>query len=149
LHLLPGGYKLVVHKDFPKAQEIVLPNESLVANLTWTGWYQLRFEVQTEDARPIPWTRLRCVPYTKELDFTETVKVDSELLPSDRLMADEKGFLQITLPAGLFSFEFSPPEDSNCVPRLIRQLSINGDLNRKITLTQAVPASNAGPGKAS
>ena len=139
LHLLPGGYKLVVHKDFAKAQEIVLPNEALVANLTWTGWYQLRFEVQREDGRPIPWTRLRVVLYAKELDFTEAVKADAELLPNDRLLADEKGFLQITLPAGLYTFEFTPPEDSDCVQRLIRQLSINGDLNRKITLTQAVP----------
>jgi hypothetical protein len=146
-HLLPGGYKLVVHRDFGKAQEVVLPNESLVANLTWTGWYQVRFEVQTEDGRPIPWTRLRCFPYSKEFDLNQALAVDSELLPNDRLMADEKGFCQITLAAGVYSFEFSPPKDADFVQRIIRQLSVNGDLNRKITLGKAV-GSNAGAGKA-
>jgi hypothetical protein len=147
-HLLPGGYKLVVHKDFAKAQEVVLPNEALVANLTWTGWYQVRFEVQTEDGRPIPWTRLRCFPYSKEFDLTQAATVDPQLLPNDRLMADEKGFCQITLPGGVYSFEFSPPKDTDFVQRIIRQLSVSGDLNRKITLGKPV-GSNAGAGKAS
>jgi hypothetical protein len=137
-HLLPGGYKLVVHKDFEKAQEVVLPNESLVANLTWTGWYQVKFEVQGEDGRALPWSRLRCYPYSTDLDLSLAVSNDPELLPNDHLLADERGCCQITLPAGVYTFEVSPPKDLDYAQRLIRQLSINGDLNRKITLGKAV-----------
>jgi hypothetical protein len=141
LNLLPGTYQFVVHRDYQNAQEVSIPKEGIATNLTWSGWSQVKFEVQDETGRPVPYCRLRCFPYSREGNEVDLITPDRLLLPNDRLITNEEGICQITVPSGLYSFELMPGKNTDLAPRTIRQLSVNGDLVRKITLNSAVAAS--------
>jgi len=141
LYLAMGSYKLVAHREFANAVPLKVGKETSNANLTLTlkGWAHLKFEVTTDGGRGISRCRLRCFTYGRERDESKAFEVDREVFPKDSLVTDDDGYCQVTLPVGIYTLEFLPPKHSSYGERIIRQLSVNTDVARKVTLPLAQP----------
>ncbi|HEY9787800.1 MAG TPA: hypothetical protein V6D17_20605 [Candidatus Obscuribacterales bacterium] len=153
LFLSPGTYWLVVHKDFANARMVEIGSEPVSLDITWHGWCQLRFEVVGEDGQPIPRCRVAYAPYgTDDLESIyddeskdEGGEVLSQVgLPRGYMLTGDDGILKLTVPSGVYTLRFTPPPDGSYEPRYIKQLSISGDITRRISLgrkEQGIPES--------
>ncbi len=140
LYLAMGSYKLVAHREFANAVSLKVGKEPANADLTFKGWSHLKFEVTTDGGRGIARCRLRCFTYGREREESKAFEVDREVFPRDSLVTDDDGFCQVTLPVGIYTLEFLPPKHSSYGERVIRQLSVNTDVARKVTLPLAASA---------
>jgi hypothetical protein len=134
LYLAMGSYKLVAHREFANAISVKVGKEPCTVDLTFRGWSHLKFEVTTDGGRGIARCRLRCYTYGRERDEISAFEVDREVFPRDSLVTDDDGYCQVTLPVGIYTLEFLPPKHSSYGERIIRQLSVNTDVSRKVTL---------------
>ncbi|MBI4533816.1 MAG: hypothetical protein HY711_07690, partial [Candidatus Melainabacteria bacterium] len=50
------------------------------------------------------------------------------------VVTSENGVCQITVPAGIYSFQFEPPVGGSYEGKSVRQLSVASDLERKVKL---------------
>lgn len=137
LFLAPGQYWLVVHKDFANAKLIEITTEPVNEDIVWHGWSQIRFEVIGEDNQVIPRCQVFYQPYGSDLDFALEDSLSSRgalALPHGYVLTGEQGSCLLTLPSGVYTFRFTPPDAGSFQEKTIRQLSISADLSRRVTL---------------
>lgn len=138
LFLSPGQYLLVVHNDFENARQVELADEPCELDIVWHGWSQVRFELFGADGRAIGRCRVVYQPYGHDLDEEETqtniLRNSAVSYPHGYVMTQEDGGCRLTLPAGVYSFKFIPPQAGSYEPKTIRQLSISADIARRVTL---------------
>lgn len=125
LFLSPGSYWLMVHQDLGSARLVSMDGEPLVQDIVWHGWTQLKFEVHGEDGTPVPRCQVAYHPYGHD---------EESELPHGYVLTGEGGACKLTLPAGVYTFRFTPPQAGSFQAKTIRQLSISADITRKITL---------------
>lgn len=137
LSLAKGSYWLVIHKDFESAQRVDIEDESKEVNISWHGWCQLGFSVEGEDDSKIPRCKVVYSPYSlsNEESSNNISPIENPVeLPSGYVITDRHGKCRLTLPAGIYSFEFLPPLAGSYDQKQIRQLSIINDLEKTISL---------------
>lgn len=138
LFLAPGAYNLVVHRDFAGARAVQLRDEPFNLDVVWHGWSQVKFTVFGEDGQPVPRCRVSYVPYGEEPG--DNAAPQSQIIgsrfgyPHGFVVTHDDGSCCLTLPSGVYSFKFLPPQAGSYTLRSIRQLSISSDVNRKVTL---------------
>lgn len=138
LFLSPGKYHLVVHRDFSQAREIEIESEPCEINIVWHGWSQIVFHLVGEDGQAVPRCRVLYAPYGddyvesgQEKPGGKSAAVD---YPHGFVLTQDDGSCKLTLPSGVYSFRFVPPQAGSYEPKSIRQLSISADVAKKITL---------------
>ncbi|MBS1990351.1 MAG: carboxypeptidase regulatory-like domain-containing protein [Cyanobacteria bacterium SZAS LIN-3] len=134
LFLSPGGYWLVIHRDFANAKYVLVENDPVTLDITWHGWSQLTFEVVGEGGQTVPRCQVFYHPYGQEMDERPARASSAMPLPHGYVMTTEEGICRLTLPAGVYTFKFVPPEAGSFAPKVIRQLSISADISRRVTL---------------
>lgn len=142
IFLSSGTYWVVVNKDFTNAHRVQVNDQPVKLDIVWQGWCNLKFEVTGEDNSKVPRCRLRYWPYGVEQPTGEDDDGYDNLFefPYGVLLSGDDGICQITLPVGVYSFEFIPPKDGSYESKTIRQLSVSLDLTRKIMLPIKEPA---------
>jgi len=128
--LVPGQYWLVLHSDWANAQTFEVPTTTTF-DIKWQGWCQLRFEIIGDDGRKIPRCLVSYGQYGTD-EFNE--QADSDAVPSGSVFSGEDGTCKLTVPAGIYTLRFKPPQDGSYEPKAIRQLSISADLTKTIKL---------------
>jgi len=121
----PGKYWLIMNNQRSTAMLIEAAGEDLQSDLTWGTGCLVRFEVFSEADEPIANCKITGEPYGG------TVAPDAE--PMVTISADD-GTCSLTIPTGIYSFRFEPPEHGSFQSRQIRQFSINSDVKRRIKL---------------
>jgi hypothetical protein len=134
LFLSPGDYWLVIHRDFESAKFVQVENDPVSLDITWHGWSQLTFEVVGEAGQCVPRCQVFYHPYGQEMDDKPPLASSAMPLPYGYVMTTEEGMCRLTLPAGVYTFKFVPPQAGSYGPKIIRQLSISADISRKVTL---------------
>lgn len=134
IFLSPGAYLLVVHKDFENATAIKVDSEPVNLDITWHGWCQIKFEIAGEDGAKVPRCQMEYHPYGEKADEDVLEEDLSSNLPRGYVLTDEEGRCQVTIPQGVYTFRFNPPNSGSYEPKDIRQLSISADINRKVVL---------------
>lgn len=132
IFLSQGSYLLVVHKDLDNGICVKVENEPVNVDINWHGWCQVRFEVLGDDQAKIPRCQVKYLPYGQSEDDFDDSKSDD--LPFGFVMTGDDGICRLTLPTGVYAFQFSPPEAGSYEAKNIRQLSISKDLNKKVVL---------------
>ena len=131
IFLSPGNYWLVVHKDFANAKFVQLDSEPTSLDIVWHGWSQLAFHVVGEKGNAVPRCQVFYHPYGQEMDDKPPKASSAMPLPHGYVLTTEAGLCRLTLPAGIYTFKFVPPEAGSFLAKTIRQLSIAGDMARK------------------
>ncbi len=126
----PGEYFLVMNNQKESAQALVACQGDLRSDLTWQGACQVSFEIVSEFDEPVSHCQVFYHDYKKG---GPEGGGSAALAPSAAITGDD-GLCIFTLPSGIYSFYFQPPAQGSFQTRQIRQLSINGDLSRKIRL---------------
>lgn len=130
--LTPGKYQIVVHRDYSSAKSVIVDNEPVFQDIVWHGWSQVTFEVTGQDGQKVPRCQVLYQPYGREVEDKEAP--GAMPLPHGYLLTGDDGQCRLTLPAGIYTFRFEPPEAGSYVGRSIRQLSISSDIQRKVML---------------
>ena len=154
MFLSPGSYWIAVHTDVASVRKIEIQAEPLQLDIDWHGWCQLRFEITGDDGHPIPRCRVGYGPFgaleepetqippevlstsgetAVRLERSARVINESEL-PRGYLLTSDEGVCQITLPAGIYSLRFNPPQEGSYSDKSIRQLSVSGNVTKHIRL---------------
>lgn len=140
IFLSPGEYLIVVHKDFESASPIVVGTEPVTLDITWHGWCQLKFEIQGEDGAKVSRCQMEYYPYGEKADEDSLEQDSATNLPRGYVLTDDEGRCQVTIPQGVYTFKFNPPNSGSYDPKDIRQLSISADINRKVVLSLKNPS---------
>ncbi len=141
LFLSPGAYWLVVHKDFSSARRIEIGSEPVKEDIIWHGWSRIKFEVFGDDDQTVPRCQVFYHPYGSESDAEESVNAASGSamsLPYGYVLTGDQGICRLTLPSGVYTFKFIPPQAGSFQEKTIRQLSISSDITRKVILEHKV-----------
>jgi hypothetical protein len=133
--LAPGTYCLVVNDDFNNCSEITIAKEPIKQDINWTTGHLVRFLVVGEELPESPVARCKVIykPYNLP-DLSEYDLASQDYFDRGSSLTATNGVCQLTLPAGVYSFEFLPGDQSLHEGRLIKQLSIGMDLSRKVKL---------------
>ena len=158
IFLSPGVYWIAVHTDVASVRKVEMQSEPVRLDIDWHGWCQLRFEILGEDGHPIPRCRVGYGPFgaidevesaakdepepaqesepkSNVVKFERSARVINESeLPRGYLLTSDEGICQITLPAGIYSLRFNPPQEGSYSDKSIRQLSVSGDTTKHIRL---------------
>ncbi|MBX9669870.1 MAG: carboxypeptidase-like regulatory domain-containing protein [Candidatus Obscuribacterales bacterium] len=134
IFLSPGAYSIVVHKDFENATPIEVGSEPVNQDIIWHGWCQIMFELVGEDGNPVPRCQMEYHPYGERADDDGPDDDASSNLPRGYVLTDEDGCCQVTIPQGVYTFRFNPPNSGSYEAKDIRQLSISADITRKVVL---------------
>ncbi len=138
LFLSPGSYWLVVHKDFNSARRLEIGAEPVNEDIVWHGWSRIKFEVFGDDNQTVPRCQVFYHPYGSEGDGEESLTGSAPgnalNLPYGYVLTGDQGICRLTLPSGVYTFKFIPPQAGSFQEKVIRQLSISSDLTRKVTL---------------
>lgn len=135
IFLSPGEYLIVVHKDFENATPIVVDVEPVTLDITWHGWCQLKFEILGEDGAKISRCQMEYYPYGEKAEEDALEQDSATNLPRGYVLTDDDGRCQVTIPQGVYTFKFNPPNSGSYDPKDIRQLSISADISRKVVLS--------------
>jgi hypothetical protein len=135
IFLSPGSYWVAVHTDLANSRTVEVQNDPVNLDIDWHGWCQLRFELLGDDGHPIPRCRVGYAPYGVAENEKDAGDGDNRVqLPRGYLLTSEDGVCQITLPSGIYSLRFSPPQEGSYEAKSIRQLSVSTDLTKTIKL---------------
>lgn len=133
--LTPGSYWVVLNNQRSTAQKLEVAADDLQQELIWGSGCIVRFEVMSEAEEPIAGCRIVGEPYGATLSPAEEEQFTT-------VTADD-GTCRLMIPSGIYTFKLEPPEAGSFQPKQIRQLSINGDLKRRVKLQlKTVPAGN-------
>lgn len=130
LFLVPGTYSIVVHNDRGGETEVELKEEPQILDIVWHGWSQIKFVLSGEDGQPVPRCRVSYAPYGMDMESDNK----ESAYPHGFVVTQDDGSCNLTLPSGVYTFKFTPPQASSYAPRQIRQLSISADTTRKVSL---------------
>lgn len=135
-----GKYWLVVHRDFESAKLIEMENDSKEVDVSWHGWCQVGFLVEGEDGSGIPRCKVSYEPYKVNGEGGSNNispagdQIAGQEHPSGYVITDRDGRCRLTIPSGIYSFRFNPPQAGSYADKEIRQLSIIADSKRKVLL---------------
>lgn len=128
--LAPGTYWAVVHEDWKSPRKIEVETDGDEVDISWTGWCETLFEVTGQEGESIGGCRVSYSPYGVQTEGEET-----DPTRTGEESTDKEGRCRLMLPRGVYTFEIEPPESSPYRERSIRQLSVGGDMVRKVTLS--------------
>ncbi|MBX9686333.1 MAG: carboxypeptidase-like regulatory domain-containing protein, partial [Candidatus Obscuribacterales bacterium] len=131
--LHPDRYWLVLNNQPSTGHLLDVSSSKLNSDLTIDDVCLLKFEVVSETDEPIPNCQVSFEAYetNKAPAKEEEEQIEEIALP---VFTDNHGNCSFTLPQGVYSFDFHPPEHSSFSSRLIRQLSVGADMSRKVRL---------------
>jgi len=135
IFLSPGEYLIVVHKDFANATPVEVGTEPVNLDITWHGWCHLKFEISGEDGGKVSRCQMEYYPYGEKPEDDANEQDSATNLPRGYVLTDDEGRCQVTIPQGVYTFKFNPPNSGSYVPKDIRQLSISADISRKVVLS--------------
>lgn len=130
--LHPDRYWLVLNNQPSTGHLIDVTGSKQTSNLTINDVCLICFEVLSEDDYPIPNCQVSFELYDlrhqppRQLDQIEEIAMP--------VFTAGDGRCTMTLPQGIYSFDFHPPEHSSYSSRLIRQLSVVADMTRRVRL---------------
>jgi hypothetical protein len=130
--LSPGSYFLVVHRDYANTHEVKVEGEPVSHDIVWKGWLQVVFELLSGDGKALSHCKVFYSAYGQD-NLQDKALVNGSLPRGSGVTGDD-GCCRLALPAGIYTFRFSPPESSAYEGKVIRQLSISSDIHRKLLL---------------
>ena len=130
--LQPNRYWLVLNNQPSTGHLIDVSGTKQTSNLTIADVCLLSFEVVSENDEPIP----NCMVSFEAYDLRSHVAKTNDEIEEIALpvFTANDGRCTMTLPQGVYSFDFHPPEHSSHSSRLIRQLSVGADMVRRVRL---------------
>lgn len=130
--LLPDRYWLVLNNQATTGHLVNVTGSKQSSELTIDDVCLLCFEVVSENDEPIPNCQVSFEAYDLKVHPENRVdEIEEIALP---VFTADDGRCTLTLPQGVYSFDFHPPEHSSYSSRLIRQLSVGADMTRKVRL---------------
>jgi hypothetical protein len=133
--LHPDRYWLVLNNQPSTGHLIDVSKAEQINNLTINDVCLVSFEVLSENDEPIPNCQVSFEAYNLMNDESPRVEEIEEIeeiaMP---VFTSNNGRCTMTLPQGVYSFDFHPPEHSSYCSRLIRQLSVGADMVRRVRL---------------
>lgn len=124
--VVPDSYWLVINNQQSTAQLIDAQESDVEAELVWKDGCVVDFEIVSELDEAVSGCQVICEAY-KAAATPPAEPVQSA--------SDDAGVCRLSLPAGIYSFRFEPPASGSFQGKMIRQLSINSDLKRKVKLS--------------
>lgn len=132
--LHPERYWLVLNQQASTGHLLDVSQSSVKGELTIDDVCLLSFEVVSENDEAIPNCQVSYEAYDladkKSLDLSQMEEIPMPVF------TDSDGKCSFTLPQGVYSFDFHPPQHSQHESRLIRQLSLSQDMSRKVRLVR-------------
>jgi hypothetical protein len=139
--LATGNYKICLHDEIANAEDLTVEKRDLEHNFVLQGMCVVRLKVVADDDKPLSRCKVIWEPYSatndeegEQLRLDIMPQVEEQVISSGFCLTDENGICEISVLAGIYTFQFEPSQQSNCQPRTIRQLSISQDLKRKVKL---------------
>ncbi|MBX9724455.1 MAG: hypothetical protein K2X81_23800, partial [Candidatus Obscuribacterales bacterium] len=129
--LQPDKYWLVLNNQASTGHLIDVSGSQLTNDLTIDDVCLVCFEVVSENDEPIPNCQVSFEAYELKNDKPRILDIEEVAMPS---YTSDDGRCTLTLPQGVYSFDFHPPEASAHSSRLIRQLSVGADMTRRVRL---------------
>lgn len=134
-------YKICLHDEIANAEDLLVETQGAEHNFVLQGMCVVRLKVVADEDKPLSRCKVTWEPYSatndeegEQLRLDIMPVVEEPVLSSGFCFTDENGICEITVLAGIYSFQFDPSQQSNCQPRSIRQLSISQDFKRKVKL---------------
>ncbi len=131
----PGRYLVRLNNDRDKVEPIQVPVSGLDADFVCQGACVVRIKVVGEDEEAVAGCHIAWGPYGHHEGQLGLFAIEESSLNKGAAITDHSGICQMTLAEGVYTFRFLPPSESSCDERTIRQLSISGDMKRKVKLT--------------
>jgi len=131
----PGKYIVCLNEERDKSESLIVPPQGLEQDFVCQGACVVRLKVVSEDEEPVSGCHVSWGPYVQYEGQLGLFAVEESNLSQGVAITDEQGICQMTLAQGVYTFRFLPHEEGNCDERTIRQLSISGDMKRKVKLT--------------
>jgi hypothetical protein len=130
--LHPDRYWLVLNNQPSTGHLIDVSATRKASNLTISDVCLVCFEVISENDEPIPNCQVSFETYDlKHHTPRKSDEIEEIAMPA---FTANDGRCTMTLPQGVYSFDFHPPEHSSHCSRLIRQLSVSSDMVRRVRL---------------
>ncbi len=126
-------YWLVLNNQASTGHLIDVSENKLRSDLTIDDVCLVNFEVVSENDEPIPNCQVSFEAYESAKTASHAAAGNMEEIALPNFTADD-GRCTFTLPQGVYSFNFHPPEHSSYTSRLIRQLSVSADMTRRVRL---------------
>ena len=131
----PGKYTVCLNNDRDKIEPLFVPASGLDNDFVCQGACVVRLKVVSEDEEACAGCHVTWGPYGHNEGQLGLFAIEESSLSKGAAITDHNGICQMTLAEGVYTFRFLPPSDSSCDERTIRQLSISGDMKRKVKLT--------------
>jgi len=138
LALLPGKYWLVLNEDISHSHHLEVGDQAVELDLTWSSGCVVRFQVVGDGDAPIARCRVLFEPYKQGGLQQGGQPAGSTARITGFAITDDDGVSQIAVASGIYSFRFEPPPYACLQTKVIRQLSIGGDLERTVRLSAKV-----------
>ena len=130
--LQPDQYWLVLNNQPSTGHIVDVSGNKQTSNFTINDVCLLSFEILSENDEPIPNCQVSFEPYElRQKPERKAQDMEEIAMP---VFTDNNGRCTMTLPQGVYSFDFHPPEHSSYISRLIRQLSVGTDMARRVRL---------------
>lgn len=130
--LLEGKYWLVLNNQASTGHLIDVSGTKVTSDLLIEDVCLVNFEVVSENDEPIPNCQVSFEAYELvQQPIQDLGHIEEIAMP---VFTSDEGRCTLTLPQGVYSFDFHPPEASAHASRLIRQLSVGQDMTRRVRL---------------
>lgn len=131
--LQPEKYWLVLNNQASTGHLVHVAEGPYTNDLTIEDVCMLNFEIVSENDEPIPNCQISYEAYSlKNKPILEPGEIEEIAPPA---FTGDDGRCVLTLPIGIYTIDLHPPEASKYASRLIRQLSVNADMVRKVRLS--------------
>ena len=132
IRVMSERYWLMLNDQTTTGHLIDISENKLAGELTIEDVCLVNFEVVSESDEPIPNCQVSFEAYELVNQPAQDLgKIEEIAMP---VFTSDEGRCTLTLPQGVYSFDFHPPEASAYNSRLIRQLSVGTDMTRKVRL---------------
>lgn len=135
LALLPGNYWILLNEDLSNRHHVEVKDEAVDIDLVWSAGCVVRFNVVSDADAPIARCRVLFEPYAQSGIQQGGQAAGATARITGFAITGDDGISQIALGSGIYSFRFQPPSYSCYQTKVIRQLSVGGDLERTIRLS--------------
>lgn len=131
--LQPQKYWLVLNNQASTGHSIHVSEGPYKNDLTIEDVCMVKFEIVSDNDEPIPNCQISYEAYSlKNKPVLEPGEIEEIAPPA---FTGDDGRCVLTLPIGIYTFDLHPPEASKYASRLIRQLSVNADMVRRVRLS--------------
>ncbi|MBX9570742.1 MAG: carboxypeptidase-like regulatory domain-containing protein [Candidatus Obscuribacterales bacterium] len=131
--LQPEKYWLVLNNQASTGHLIHVSEGPYTNDLTIEDVCMLKFEIVSDNDEPIPNCQISYEAYSlKNKPVLDPGEIEEIAPPA---FTGDDGRCVLTLPIGIYTIDLHPPEASKYASRLIRQLSVNADIVRRVRLS--------------